>query len=141
MEILPENPETRGVVGNLIMSWFDKSPVTQIVLGVVLFAVGALGVVTYYRAGIHWALPLVAVTIGPLLVCNGFAALRRRRALLSQIRLVKERAEQLIQQVVQIKSAGGNAVDFLASSGISDFHIRQALLREANRRIHADRTS
>jgi len=113
----------------------EKSPATQMLLGGVLLAVGVVGSALLYEAGFVWLLLIAAIVVGAVFLANGFSGLRRQRALHAQAKLVLEHREEILQEVIAAKSAGGNPVALLRDKGITDTRVRQALLREARRRM------
>jgi Flp pilus assembly protein TadB len=118
-------------------SWLDWSPVAQILLGLVLFVSGALGTVVLLGAGILWGLTLFATAAGPLLIGNGYAAWRRRRELEAQARIVLEAGPELLDAIVRERRSGDSPVAMLRRRGITDFRIRQKLLRDADEQAAA----
>ncbi len=117
------------------LSVINRTPTTQIVAGVALLVAGVVGCVVLWGGGVIWGVPIAAAVMGPLLVCSGVAARRRRRKLEAQACLVVEQWDDLIEEIIDTKAAGGSTVALLRSKGIADIHIRQKLLREVDKRM------
>jgi hypothetical protein len=116
-------------------SLFNAAPVAQVVVGALLFVGGAVATVVLWLDGYIDAAALTMVVIGPLVALNGFSALRHKRALDAQLRLLSEQGEEILAAVIEAKQSGGRAVRLLREKGIEDTRLRQAILREVNQRI------
>jgi hypothetical protein len=96
---------------------------------------GVVGSVLLYEAGLIWGLLIAAIVIGAFVLGDGCVGLRQQHSLEAQATLVLEHREEIIQEVIAAKAAGGNTVALLRGKGITDTRIRQAVFREARERM------
>jgi len=131
MAIQQEPSAAPGLVGSLMM----LPPKARLVAGIVMALLGAGLTVALWGRGIVFGATIFCMVVGFFLAWSGYSGLERQARALAQLRSVEERRDEILQDMIDLKKAGGSPVRYLNEQGIQDAELRSVLLEEMKERM------